>query len=107
MQQSQQRVSNAFVNQYGGSSSNHAITNASLFNACMSANGWTLEKKASAEQAKAAFDAVKSEITAFCASEEVQPYYGKTSCMPEDTTLACTRFERHEVKLTQLSVRIP
>jgi len=37
MQQSQQRVSTAFVNQYGGSASDHAITNASLFNACMSA----------------------------------------------------------------------
>jgi predicted aspartyl protease len=86
MQQSQQRVSTTFVNEYGGSSSNRAITNARLFSACMSANGWTLEKKASVEQAKAAFNTVKSELLAFCASEEVQPHYSKTSCQPGDTT---------------------
>jgi hypothetical protein len=40
MQQSQQRVSTAFVNQYGGSSSNH-VTNANLFNACMSSRIFT------------------------------------------------------------------
>jgi predicted aspartyl protease len=87
MQQSQQRVSSAFVDQYGGAASNRVITNASLFNACMNAQGWTLEKKASVEQAKAAFDAVNGEVLAFCASEEVQPYFSKTPCKPEDTTL--------------------
>jgi hypothetical protein len=88
MQQSQQRVSTAFVSQYGGSSSNHEITNANLFNACMNAQGYTLQQKASVEQAKTALNTVNSEILAFCASEEVQPYYSKTPCKPEDTTLA-------------------
>jgi clan AA aspartic protease (TIGR02281 family) len=87
MQQSQQRVSTAYVSQYGGGASNHAITNASLFNACMTAQGWALEKKASVEQAKAALNTVSSEWLAFCASEDVQPYYSKTACKPEDTTV--------------------
>ena len=87
MQQSQQRVSTAFVNQYGGSSSNHAITNANLFNACMSAHGYSLQKQATVEQAKAAFDAVDREWLAFCASEELQPHFSKTPCKPGDTTL--------------------
>jgi predicted aspartyl protease len=86
MQQSQQRVGSAYVDQYGGSSSNRVITNNNLFSACMSVQGWTLEKKASVEQAKAAQNTVSSEWLAFCASEEVQPYYSKTPCRPEDTT---------------------
>jgi hypothetical protein len=94
MQQSQQRVSAAFVSQYGGSASNHVITNANLFNACMNAQGYTLQKQASLaeqtavkDQAKAALDAVNSEVLAFCASEEVRPYFSKTACKPEDITL--------------------
>jgi predicted aspartyl protease len=91
MQQSQQRVATAFVNEYGGSSSNHVITNNNLYNACMNAQGYTLQALAPLEQAKAqrqaAFNTINSEMLAFCASEEVQPYYSKTSCKPTDTTL--------------------
>ena len=87
MQQSQQRVSSAYLDQYGGGSINHVITNANLFNACMTAQGYTLVKQASVEQAKAALNTVDSEQLAFCASEEVQPYYSKTPCKPEETTL--------------------
>src|SRR5262249_39850451 len=87
MQQSQQRVTSAFVNQYGGSSSNHEITNTNLFTACMNAQGWTLQKQATVDQAKTAFDALNSEKLAFCASEEVQPHFSKTPCKPRDTTL--------------------
>jgi hypothetical protein len=86
MQQSQQRVSSAYVDQYGGGSVNHVITNANLFNACMTAQGYTLHKQATIEQSEAAKKVVESEMLAFCASEEVQPYYTKTSCKPEDTT---------------------
>ena len=32
---------------------------------------------------------------------------GKNALKDEKERMACTRFERHEVKLTQLSVRIP
>jgi hypothetical protein len=35
MQQSQQRVSTAFVNQYGGAGNNSVITNENLFGACI------------------------------------------------------------------------
>jgi predicted aspartyl protease len=87
MQQSQQRVSSAYVDQYGGGSVNHVITNANLFNACMNAQGYSLQKQASVEQAKAAFAAIESERLALCATEEVQPYYSKSACRPEDTTL--------------------
>jgi predicted aspartyl protease len=98
MQQSQQRVSSAYVDQYGGSSSNHVITNANLFNACMNAQGYTLVKQASLDQAKAAkqasldqgkaaIDSVKSEVLALCASDDLQPHFSKSPCRPEDTTL--------------------
>jgi len=99
MQQSQQRVSAAFVNEYGGSSSNHVITNANLFSACMSAQGYTLQQKASLaeqaaqqaatkDQAKAAIESINSEMVEVCAREDLRPYYSKTSCKAEDTTLA-------------------
>jgi hypothetical protein len=45
MQQSQQQVSSAYVNQYGGSSGSHVTTNKPLFNACMNAQGWYLQDK--------------------------------------------------------------
>jgi hypothetical protein len=44
-----------------------------------------IQKQASVDQAKAAVDAVRSEMLAFCAGEE-QPYFTKTACT-EDTTL--------------------
>jgi predicted aspartyl protease len=53
----------------------------------MTAQGYTLVKQASVEQAKAVLNNVNSEMLAFCASEEFQPYYSKTPCKPEDTTL--------------------
>jgi predicted aspartyl protease len=87
MQQSQQRVGTAYVSQYGGGASNRVITNGNLFNACMNAQGYTLQKQASVDQAKAAFDARKTEMRAFCASEEFQPHFSKTPCMPNETTL--------------------
>jgi predicted aspartyl protease len=91
MQQSQQRVSSAFVGQYGGSAVNHVITNDNLFSACMNSQGYSLvssqQLAATKEQAKAAFEAVKNETLAFCASEEVQPHYRKTPCNANDTTL--------------------
>jgi clan AA aspartic protease (TIGR02281 family) len=53
----------------------------------MGAQGWSRQNNATAEQAKAAFSAVNSEIAAVCASEELQPHFSKTSCKPEDATL--------------------
>lgn len=46
IQDSQQRVSGAVVNQFGGYSTNEVITNPDIFRACMNANGWYLGPQA-------------------------------------------------------------
>ena len=45
MQESQQRVGTAAVNQFGGASSNTMQTNGMLFNGCMNARGWQLQRQ--------------------------------------------------------------
>lgn len=45
LQESQQRVSAAAVNQSGGASSNRVVTNEGLFRACMNSRGWYLAYK--------------------------------------------------------------
>jgi hypothetical protein len=87
MQQSQQRVSTAFVNQYGGAANNSVITNQNLFGACMNAQGWSLQQQPSAEQGKAAMAEVVQEAKQLCTRPDLQPHFTKTPCMPEDTTL--------------------
>lgn len=42
---------------------------------------------ASNEQTKTAFDGIKNEAAELCARPDLQPYYSKTACKPEDTTL--------------------
>ena len=42
LQESQQRVSSAYVGAYGGSAQNSVRTNGQLFDACMNARGWEL-----------------------------------------------------------------
>jgi hypothetical protein len=101
MQQSQQRISGAYVNQYGGSSSSEVITNNALWSACMNASGWTLQSKDSLDRlqaeahrqtqintAKNQINAMNEAIARLCLREDLQPYYRKTPCRPEDTTLA-------------------
>lgn len=44
MQDSQQRVGTAAVNQFGGNASNSMQTNGMLFNGCMNARGWNLQQ---------------------------------------------------------------
>jgi hypothetical protein len=39
------------------------------------------------DQAKAAVETVNSEFLELCAREDLRPYYSKTPCKPEDTTL--------------------
>jgi hypothetical protein len=87
MQQSQQRVGTAFVNQYGGAANNSVITNQNLFGACMNAQGWSLQQQPSTEQGKAAMDALVQEARQLCTRSDLQPHFSKTPCMPEDTTL--------------------
>jgi hypothetical protein len=47
LQQSQQQRSAAQVNAYGGAASSGSYTNADLFNACMNAAGWYLQRQSS------------------------------------------------------------
>ena len=42
LQQSQQERSGAYVNAYGGASTSGAVTNWTLYGACMNAHGWYL-----------------------------------------------------------------
>jgi hypothetical protein len=42
LKESQQEVSRSENNMYGGKATSHAITNNTLFNACMNAQGWFL-----------------------------------------------------------------
>src|SRR5690242_16058312 len=45
VQQSQQRVSGAVVNQFGGYATNQVVTNEGVFDACMNAEGWYLQEQ--------------------------------------------------------------
>jgi hypothetical protein len=91
MQQSQQRVSSAYVNQYGGSSDSRVTTNNPLFGACMNAQGWYLtdarQQQAVAQATKDGWEALVEEVREVSAREDLQPHYSKTPCKPEDATL--------------------
>lgn len=99
MQQAQQRVSGAYVNAYGGASTNKVITNDGLFNACMNSKGWTLQSSSNIEQAQAQnrqrFEATKfrqedlvQRRAALCDDKRFEAYYTKTSCKSSELSLA-------------------
>ena len=50
LQESQQRVGGAVVNQFGGAASNTVVTNTGLFGSCMNAHGWYLGQQQVAQQ---------------------------------------------------------
>src|SRR3974390_2624485 len=50
MQQSQQRVSSTFADKAMHETRNEIITNSSLFNACMTSQGWALQKRVPPEE---------------------------------------------------------
>lgn len=50
MQQSQQYASSTYVNHYGGTARSGTVTNRGLYNACMGAQGYTLQDKNSVDQ---------------------------------------------------------
>jgi len=58
---------------------------------CMNAQGWYLQDKrqqeAKVQAAKDGLEALKEEQRELCAREELQPYYSKTPCKPEEATL--------------------
>ena len=91
MQQSQHRVSTAYVNEYGGSSDSRVTTNNPLFSACMNAQGWYLQDKrqlqAVNQAKKDGWEALLDEARQLCEREDLQPYYSKSPCKPEDATL--------------------
>jgi hypothetical protein len=91
MQQSQNRVSSAYVNEYGGSSESRVTTNSPLFSACMNAQGSYLQDKRQQQAMKQAtkeeWEALLEEQRQVCAREDLQPHYSKSPCMSEDATL--------------------
>lgn len=90
MQQSQQPVSGAYVNQYGGFASSNIITNGNLFGACMNSRGWNLADKTSPEGStpySEAIGAIVTEQKASCSREDLQAFYRKAPCTTGDTTL--------------------
>ena len=91
MQQSQHRVSSAYVDQYGGSSNSQVTTNTPLFGACMNARGWYLQDKrqqeAMIQATKNGWEALLEEQRQLCTRNDLQPHYSKTPCRPEDATL--------------------
>lgn len=99
MQQAQQRVSGAYVNAYGGASSNQVITNEGLFNACMNSKGWTLQSTSSLERSAAQqrqqaeqntfqFEMLAQRRAALCQDTNYSAFYSKTPCKASDATLA-------------------
>lgn len=99
MQQAQQRVSGAYVNAYGGASSNRVITNEGLFNACMNSKGWSLQSSSNIEQSQAQ-NRQQAESTkyrqegltqsrlALCGDSRFEAYFAKTACKISDLSLA-------------------
>lgn len=98
LQQSQQRVSGAYVNAYGGVASDKPVTNEGLFNACMQSRGWSLQSRDSVaqsasinqnkkEQFMAGTRAISDEGKARCADQEFAAYYAKTPCGATSPTI--------------------
>lgn len=99
LQQAQQRVSGAVVNQYGGSASNRVITNDTLFTACMNARGWTLQSQSAVQQNSAkSREAVEASIFKLqqisqaqkdiCTDPQFEAYYKKAPCNPSNSSLS-------------------
>jgi hypothetical protein len=69
MQQFQQRVSQAQVYTYGGQASSGVVTNEALFQACMNARGWYIERQkvsTPSEQYRPSYNEMKKWQKATC-----------------------------------------
>lgn len=99
MQRSQQRVSKAYVNAYGGASTDKAVTNESLFNACMNSQGWTLQSHEAIQQsaaqnrqiadtAKFKYQTIIDGFNSYCTNPDFDAFYKKASCNPVDASFA-------------------
>lgn len=103
MQESQQRVGGAFVNQFGGSATNTVVTNGNLFGSCMNAKGWYLTRPSTQQQNPAAAATPSSaaasnplaeidreasrQAEATCADPDLQVLWAKSPCKVPDITL--------------------
>jgi hypothetical protein len=83
MQQSQQQTSSAYVNRYGGVASSGQSTNEPLFNACMNARGWSLQRQG---EVQAAVKALTAKQDSMCADPQFAPYYTRTGCRANQIT---------------------
>ncbi|OUL98803.1 hypothetical protein [Variovorax sp. JS1663] len=102
MQDSQQRVGGAVVNQFGGSATNTVVTNGNLFGSCMNAKGWYLTRPNAQQQSPSAgatpsapsnplaeVDREASrQAEATCVDPALQVLWAKSPCKIESITLA-------------------
>jgi hypothetical protein len=101
LQESQQRVGVASVNQYGGSAVDSVKTNGMLFNSCMQAKGWSLQNKDAAQAQIAQIQAnsavaqsqaterqhdLVARLNEICNNPELKAYYAKSSCKANEVT---------------------
>jgi hypothetical protein len=86
MQEAQQQSSSAYVNRYGGVASSGQTTNEPLFNACMNAKGWYLQKDTGGE-GKATAQSIMDRASAVCADRKYALYFSKTACKADEITL--------------------
>ena len=90
MQSSQQRVSDDYVNAYGGAANNQVITNQNLFNSCMNAKGWELRAKQENGSTSPLNTIITQSNNAYkelCERDEYKPLYAKSSCNASEITL--------------------
>lgn len=100
MQQSQQQVSGAYINKFGGGSSSQVITNGNLFSSCLNAKGWTLVQQPNGNAAqpgqlgsppsdpiRAATDASVASFKEVCLRDDIKAMLEKTPCNATAITL--------------------
>lgn len=105
MQDSQQRVGGAVVNQFGGSATNTVVTNGNLFGSCMNAKGWYLTRPSTPQTQNPTAGATPSnapapsplaevdreasrQAEATCVDPALQALWAKSPCKVEGITLA-------------------
>lgn len=111
IQASQQRVSGASVNAFGGVATNQVVTNSGVFEACMNADGWYLGaspnqqysapspaaplaraakpvEKSNQEKLQELSAQINAEMAAMCASVEFAAITAKSPCRTSELTPA-------------------
>lgn len=99
LQQSQQQVGVAQVNQFGGAAVNKPVTNDGLFASCMNSRGWSLQNTKALEgqlqqqqasnmvvqsQLQSESERITQQANAICANPDYKPYYSKSACQAAD-----------------------